>query len=153
MAKCATGDNGSGEESYGLQAHHALVVRGQTLLAVIPEADLPSGHDKCVDLGGRPVTPGLIDCHTHRCLAAIARRSGSSVSTVSPIRPSAHRGGINATVSATRDSSPENLLTLAQQRLERLMNEGVTTRKSNPATVLTPRLKKNAAGRTPAQPE
>ena len=53
MAKCATGDNGSGEESYGLQAHHALVVRGQTLLAVIPEADLPSGHDKCVDLGGR----------------------------------------------------------------------------------------------------
>lgn len=54
-----------GEESYGLQAHHALVVRGQTLLAVIPEADLPSGHDKCVDLGGRLVTPGLIDCHTH----------------------------------------------------------------------------------------
>lgn len=117
-----------GEESYGLQTHHALVVRGQTLLAVIPEADLPSGHDKCVDLGGRLVTPGLIDCHTHlvfggnRAAEWEQRLNGVSYQTIS-----AQGGGINATVSATRDSSPENLLTLAQQRLERLMNEGVTT--------------------------
>lgn len=117
-----------GEESYGLQAQHALVVRGQTLLAVIPEADLPSGHDKSVDLGGRLVTPGLIDCHTHlvfggnRAAEWEQRLNGVSYQTIS-----AQGGGINATVSATRDSSPENLLTLAQQRLERLMNEGVTT--------------------------
>ncbi|XUM27602.1 imidazolonepropionase [Enterobacter asburiae] len=36
-------------------------------------------------------------------------------------------GGINATVTATRSSSAETLLKLAQQRLQRLMNEGVTT--------------------------
>lgn len=50
---------------YGLKAQHALVVRGQTILAVIPESDIPSGHRHCVDLHGRLVTPGLIDCHTH----------------------------------------------------------------------------------------
>ena len=63
---------------YGLKAQHALVVRGQTILAVIPESDIPSGHRHCIDLQGRLVTPGLIDCHTIWCLAATARQSGSS---------------------------------------------------------------------------
>lgn len=52
-------------EPYGLKEQHALVVRGQTLLAVVPESELPSGHPHSVDLQGRLVTPGLIDCHTH----------------------------------------------------------------------------------------
>jgi imidazolonepropionase len=50
---------------YGLKDQHALVIRGQTILAVIPESDIPAGHTHCVDLQGRLVTPGLIDCHTH----------------------------------------------------------------------------------------
>lgn len=50
------------------------------------------------------------------------RLNGVSYQTIS-----AQGGGINATVTATRNSSPETLLTVAQQRLQRLMNEGVTT--------------------------
>lgn len=50
------------------------------------------------------------------------RLNGVSYQTIS-----AQGGGINATVTATRNSSPETLLTAAQQRLQRLMNEGVTT--------------------------
>ncbi len=129
MAKCATGDPATGEpEPYGLKEQHALVVRGQTIAAVIPEAEIPSGHRQCVDLGGRLVTPGLIDCHTHlvfggdRAAEWEQRLNGVSYQTIS-----AQGGGINATVTATRNSSPEMLLTVAQQRLQRLMNEGVTT--------------------------
>ena len=113
---------------YGLKAQHALVVRGQTILAVIPESDIPSGHRHCIDLQGRLMTPGLIDCHTHlvfggdRAAEWEQRLNGVSYQTIS-----AQGGGINATVTATRNSSPETLLKLAQQRLERLMNEGVTT--------------------------
>jgi hypothetical protein len=45
MAKCATGYDGAGRPApYGLKDQHALVVRGQTILAVIPESDIPSGH-------------------------------------------------------------------------------------------------------------
>lgn len=74
------------------------------------------------------MTPGLIDCHTHlvfggdRAAEWEQRLNGVSYQTIS-----AQGGGINATVTATRNSSPETLLKLAQQRLERLMNEGVTT--------------------------
>ena len=124
LATLATGE----PEPYGLKEQHALVVRGQTIAAVIPEAEIPSGHRQCVDLDGRLVTPGLIDCHTHlvfggdRAAEWEQRLNGVSYQTIS-----AQGGGINATVTATRNSSPEMLLTVAQQRLQRLMNEGVTT--------------------------
>ena len=124
LATLATGQ----PEPYGLKEQHALVVRGQTILAVIPESEIPSGHRQCVDLDGRLVTPGLIDCHTHlvfggdRAAEWEQRLNGVSYQTIS-----AQGGGINATVTATRNSSPEMLLALAQRRLQRLMNEGVTT--------------------------
>ncbi|MEG5549677.1 imidazolonepropionase [Enterobacter wuhouensis] len=113
---------------YGLREQYALVVRGQTILAVIPESDIPAGHRNGVDLGGRLVTPGLIDCHTHlifggdRAAEWEQRLNGVSYQTISE-----QGGGINATVTATRCSSPDALLNVAQSRLERLMNEGVTT--------------------------
>ncbi|WP_370973488.1 imidazolonepropionase [Enterobacter wuhouensis] len=113
---------------YGLREQYALVVRGQTILAVIPESDIPAGHRNGVDLGGRLVTPGLIDCHTHlvfggdRAAEWEQRLNGVSYQTISE-----QGGGINATVTATRGSSPNALLNVAQSRLERLMNEGVTT--------------------------
>ncbi|WP_370967843.1 imidazolonepropionase [Enterobacter wuhouensis] len=113
---------------YGLREQYALVVRGQTILVVIPESDIPAGHRNGVDLGGRLVTPGLIDCHTHlifggdRAAEWEQRLNGVSYQTISE-----QGGGINATVTATRGSSPDALLNVAQSRLERLMNEGVTT--------------------------
>jgi predicted amidohydrolase YtcJ len=78
------------------------------ILAVIPESDIPSGHRHCVDLQGRLVTPGLIDCHTHlvfggdRAAEWEQRLNGVSYQTIS-----AQGGGINATVTATRNSTPK----------------------------------------------
>ncbi|MCS5448753.1 imidazolonepropionase [Enterobacter huaxiensis] len=115
-------------EPYGLKSGYALVVRDQLILTVIPESEIPSGHQRCVDLDGRLVTPGLIDCHTHlvfggdRAAEWEERLNGVSYQAIS-----ARGGGINATVTATRNSSSESLLQLAQRRLERLMREGVTT--------------------------
>lgn len=87
LATLATGE----AEPYGLREQHALVVRGQTILAIIPESEIPSGHRQCVDLDGRLVTPGLIDCHTHLVFGAIAQRNGSNGLTACHIRPLARR--------------------------------------------------------------
>lgn len=120
--------NPDNPEPYGMQENVALIVRGEKILALIPEADIPVNHANQIDLEGRLVTPGLIDCHTHlvfggdRAAEWEQRLNGVSYQTIS-----AQGGGINATVTATRASSAETLLTLAQQRLQRLMQEGVTT--------------------------
>lgn len=114
--------------AYGLLENRALIVRGETILAIVPESDLPADLPQAIDLAGRLVTPGLIDCHTHlvfggdRAAEWEQRLNGVSYQTIS-----AEGGGINATVSATRDSTADQLKQLAQQRLERLMREGVTT--------------------------
>ena len=113
---------------YGLQEKTALITRGETIVALIPEADLPASHPNVHDLQGRLVTPGLIDCHTH--LVFGGDRAGEweqRLNGVSYQAISAQGGGINATVSATRESTPEALYQLAQGRLTRLMREGVTT--------------------------
>lgn len=115
-------------EPYGLLEKHALIVRQGKILAIQPEASLPSTGGRQIDLQGRLVTPGLIDCHTHLVFAGNRaqeweqRLNGVSYQTIS-----ANGGGINATVQATRAASHAHLLQLAQQRLERLLREGVTT--------------------------
>ena len=113
---------------YGLRDNAALVVRGERIVAIIPETEVPATHAHQVDLGGRLVTPGLIDCHTHlvfggdRAAEWEQRLNGVSYQTIS-----AQGGGINATVAATRESDEPSLLKRAEQRLHRLMQEGVTT--------------------------
>ncbi|QMM54984.1 imidazolonepropionase [Enterobacter sp. RHB15-C17] len=113
---------------YGLRDNAALVVRGERIVAIIPETEVPATHAHQVDLGGRLVTPGLIDCHTHlvfggdRAAEWEQRLNGVSYQTIS-----AQGGGINATVAATRESDEQSLLKRAEQRLHRLMQEGVTT--------------------------
>ncbi|QKN82687.1 imidazolonepropionase [Scandinavium goeteborgense] len=115
-------------QPYGLLEHHALVVRDGRIVDILPESALASRKGKRIDLEGRLVTPGLIDCHTHlvfggsRATEWEQRLNGVSYQTIS-----ANGGGINATVQATRAASEEELTRLAQQRLTRLMQEGVTT--------------------------
>jgi len=115
-------------QSYGLLDHHALIVRGGYIHAIVPEADIPSSATEVIDAGGRLITPGLIDCHTHLIFGGSrAQEWEQRLNGVSYQQISAAGGGINSTVRATRESPAEQLQSLAQERLNRLMREGVTT--------------------------
>ena len=96
-----------------------------------PKNDLPealcSTAEK-VDCGGRLVTPGLIDCHTHLVFAGDRatewemRLAGASYEEIARAG-----GGILSTVKATRNASEAALVASALLRLDALIAEGVTT--------------------------
>lgn len=123
-------DNG---EPYGL-IKGAIAIDNGTIQWAGSEDQLPP--DWCqtatdlhiCDLGGRLVTPGLIDCHTHLVFAGDRsgefeqRLNGASYADIARAG-----GGILATVKATRAASEAELLDLAAARLEAMMAEGVTS--------------------------
>ncbi len=108
----------------------ALVTRDSVIEWVGDEADLPAGlrPDRTIELAGRWVTPGFVDCHTHLVFAGqraaeFARRTaGSSYAEIAR-----EGGGILSTVRATRGASEDELVAQSRPRLRALLAEGVTT--------------------------
>ena len=118
------------EGAYGLIPKGALVLRGGKIAWVGPEAILPEDYadDTRRDMGGRLITPALIDCHTHlvfggdRAREFEMRLNGASYEEVARAG-----GGIISTVKATRNASEDDLVTSALPRLDALIAEGVAT--------------------------
>ncbi len=114
----------------GLIENAALAVSQGRIVFAGPMNELPAATRAAeqIDLGGRLVTPGLIDCHTHivfggeRSAEFELRLAGADYASIARAG-----GGILSTVRATRAASDETLLSSAAQRLEALMGEGVTT--------------------------
>lgn len=117
-------------EGYGLIPDAALVIEGESIAWAGPRAALPGPYDRLppVDLGGRLVTPGLIDCHSHIVFAGNRagefemRLNGASYEEVARAG-----GGILSTVRATREASEAELLAQALARADQIIATGVTT--------------------------
>jgi imidazolonepropionase len=117
-------------DGWGLIDDGALLTEGDRIAWVGPMAELPEAGRAAEDhdLGGRLVTPGLIDCHTHlvygghRAAEAEMRLNGASYEAIARAG-----GGIRSTVAATRAASEDTLFDSADRRLAALMAEGVTT--------------------------
>ena len=116
-------------DGYGLIADGALVLDGALIDWVGDAASLPARYATAArqDLGGRLVTPGLIDCHTHivhggnRAREFEMRLEGASYEDIARAG-----GGIVSTVSATRAAGFDALLTSALRRVDTLIAQGVT---------------------------
>ncbi|MDO6482243.1 imidazolonepropionase [Shimia thalassica] len=116
--------------AYGLIEDAAIVVNGGMIEWVGPEADLPARFADAprTSLGGRLVTPGLIDCHTHivhggdRAVEFEMRLNGASYEEVARAG-----GGIVSTVKATRGATETELLEDALRRVDVMIAEGVTS--------------------------
>ena len=79
------------------------------------------------DAGGRWITPGLVDCHTHLVFAGQrADEFAMRLQGVSYEDIARRGGGIVSTVRATRNASEEQLYEASALRLEALLAEGVT---------------------------
>ncbi len=126
-AAIATMASGAPGAAYGLIANGAVAIRDRKITFAGPEAEAPEA-DSVLDCGGRVITPGLIDCHTHlvfggnRAREFEARLNGKSYEEIARAG-----GGIISTVKATRAASEDALVESALPRLDALIAEGVTT--------------------------
>jgi imidazolonepropionase len=105
----------------------AFAVAQGRILWIGPEAEWTGQATQTVDLGLRAVVPGLIDPHTHAVWAGDrladfeARISGVPYEAIL-----ARGGGIWSTIVATAAASEDELIALAQPRLEALVRSGAT---------------------------
>ena len=117
------------ETPYGTVNDAAIAVAEGVIEWVGPVGALPERlkHLPQTSLGGRFVTPGLIDCHTHivhdgdRAVEFEMRLNGASYEEIARAG-----GGIVSTVKATRAASEVHLLAEALRRVDVLIAEGVT---------------------------
>lgn len=119
----------AGAPGLGLIEDGVVAARDGRIAWVGRRADLPAGEaERVVDCGGRLITPGLVDCHTHLVFAGDragefeARLAGATYQEIA-----AAGGGIAATVAATRAASEDGLVAASLPRLDRLLADGVTT--------------------------
>ena len=116
-------------QDYGLIEGGALVIDGDQIAFAGPMDDLPAAFGGLApqDLGGKLVTPGLIDCHTHivfagdRAAEFELRLNGASYEQVARAG-----GGILSTVRATRAASEAELLAQALTRADQIIAGGAT---------------------------
>ena len=130
ITDCHVATMTEGGAPYGAIEDAAILIQDGRIAWVGPRADLPVHKAVETDrLGGRWVTPGLVDCHTHLVFgAATARASSSGGWRARPMRRlRAPGGGIVSSVKATREASEDSLYASACKRLEGLKATGVTT--------------------------
>ena len=117
-------------DGYGLIPDGAVVVEGGCIAWAGPQAQIPGPYDYLpgTDLGGRLVTPALIDCHSHivfggdRAAEFEMRLNGATYADVARAG-----GGILSTVQATRAASEEDLLVSALARADQIIAGGAAT--------------------------
>ncbi|MBU0581667.1 MAG: imidazolonepropionase [Alphaproteobacteria bacterium] len=115
----------------GIVEAGAVAARDGRIVFAGPEADMPSGLGDGPDIkdcGGRWITPGLIDCHTHlvhagnRANEFEMRLAGATYEEVARAG-----GGIVSSVKALRAASEDELVAQSLPRLDTMIAEGVTT--------------------------
>ncbi len=111
----------------GIVEQGAIACSDGRIVHAGPAAEAPEARET-IDCGGRWITPGLIDCHTHlvfggdRAHEFELRLEGASYEEIARAG-----GGIVSTMRATRAADEDELVASALPRLDALIAEGATT--------------------------
>ncbi len=114
----------------GVRTNVAVAINGSLISAVGTLDDLQRAYPdaEALDCGGRVMTPGLVDSHTHAVFGRPRYDEQELRAAGAGYKEIANRGGgIHSSVRDLRERSEEDLLALAHARLARLARYGATT--------------------------
>lgn len=108
---------------------HSILIENDLIKDIIPNSKIhKTNSDQIIDLKGKIVLPGLIDCHTHTVFSGsrsdefVQKLQGVSYEEIAQ-----KGGGINKTVEAVRQSSFDELYLLSKSRVKNFIEQGVTS--------------------------
>lgn len=119
------------EADLSITAKAAMVVEDNHILWIGTQKSLPKAfarNSKEFDLEGSTVLPGFVECHTHTLFAGDRaaefemRQRGVSYQEIAK-----QGGGILSTMRETRKASAAQLKALVDERVQRFVQQGVTT--------------------------
>jgi imidazolonepropionase len=132
LITCASANGpkrGEAMRDVGIIAAAALAVRDGRLVAVGASDSLTGDLDPdiVIDVGGRVVTPGFVDPHTHIVFAGDRLDEFEmKIKGTDYLEILAAGGGIISTVRKTREASPEELVAAGLERLDKMLHCGTT---------------------------
>ena len=108
---------------------HSILCEGKKISDIIPDGKIKKTKiDKFIDVKGKVVFPGFVECHTHSVFAGsraseyVLKLRGATYNEIASAG-----GGIVKTVNAVRSASPSGLYHLLKKRIEHFISQGVTT--------------------------
>jgi imidazolonepropionase len=108
---------------------YSIIVENEIIKDLVPNSSANKiNADQVLDISGKTVLPGLVECHTHAAFAGsrsnefLMRLKGATYEEITEAG-----GGITSTMKTVRNSSFEDLVKLIKPRIDYFISQGVTT--------------------------
>jgi imidazolonepropionase len=108
---------------------HSIVINDNLIADIISNSSVNKNKfDLVIDVSGKTVLPGLVECHTHSVFTGSrADEFRQKLAGIDYEKIAESGGGINSTVMSVRESSLEDIIKTVKSRIENFISQGITT--------------------------